>query len=105
LAQLEWTYFYFEGALTNAAIDSKWWDRYCQWQFKKIDLVACEAHLLWDPAKAQMAEALALESRQLKNELYRWKLANPEAITTLKKQVQLYIDHLDEIQRGQRHLF
>ena len=105
LAQLEWTYFYFEGALTNGEIDSKWWDRYCQWQFKTIDLAASEAHLLWDPAKVQMTEALALESRQLKNELYRWKLANPEPIAALKKQVQLYIDHLDEIQRDQRHLF
>jgi hypothetical protein len=105
LAQLEWTYFYFEGALTNADIDSTWWDRYCQWQFMKIDLAASEAHLLWDPAKAQMTEALAPESRQLKNELYRWKLANPEPIAALKKQVQLYIDHLDEIQRDQRILF
>ena len=105
LAQLEWTYFYFEGALTNGEIDSKWWDRYCQWQFMKIDLAASEAHLLWDPAKVQMIEALGPESRQLKNDLYRWKLANPELVATLKKQVQLYIDHLDEIQRGQRHLF
>jgi hypothetical protein len=105
LAQLEWTYFYFEGALTNGEIDSNWWDRYCQWQFQKVDLAAREARLLWDPAKVQMIEALTLESRQLKNELYRWKLANPEPIAALKKQVQLYIDHLDEIQRDQRHLF
>ena len=105
LTQLEWTYFYFEGALTNGVIDSKWWERYCQWQFQKIDLAASEAHLLWDPAKVQMIEALELESRQLKSELYRWKLANPEPIAALKKQVQLYIDHLDEIQRDQRQLF
>lgn len=105
LSQLEWTYFYFEGALANGEIESKWWDRYCQWQFNKIDLAASEAHLLWTPAKAQMTEALALEGRQLKSELYRWKLANPEPIAALKRQVQLYIDHLDEIQRDQRHLF
>ncbi|MGD2096662.1 MAG: hypothetical protein PVG35_03720 [Desulfobacterales bacterium] len=105
LSQLEWTYFYFESALTNGEIESKWWDRYCQWHFKKIDLAESEAHLLWDPAKVQMSEALALESRQLRNELYRWKLANPEPIAALKRQVQLYIDHLDEIQRDQRHLF
>lgn len=105
LSQLEWAFFYFEGALTNGAIFSKWWDLYGQWQFKKNQLAANEAHLLWDPAKVQVKEALAQESRQLKNELYRWKLANPEPIAALKKQVQLYIDHLDEIQRDQRHLF
>jgi hypothetical protein len=105
LSQLEWTYFYFEGALANGEIHSKWWDWYCQWQFKKIDLAASEAHLLWDPAKVQMTEALTQESRQLKNELYRWKLANPEPIAALKRQVQLYIDHMDVIQRDQRHLF
>jgi hypothetical protein len=105
LPQLEWAFFYFEGALTNGTIYSKWWDLYCQWQFKKNDLAANETHLLWDPAKVQVKEALAPETRQLKNELYRWKLANPEPITALKKQVQLYIDHLDEVQRDQRHLF
>jgi hypothetical protein len=104
-SQLEWAYFYFEGALANGIIASKWWDLYCQWQFKKNDLAANEAHLLWDPAKVQLKEGLAPESRQLKNELYRWKLANPDPIAYLKKQVQLYIDHLDEIQRDQRHLF
>ncbi|MDX1708575.1 MAG: hypothetical protein R3274_08250 [Desulfobacterales bacterium] len=105
LPQLEWTYFYFEGAKTNGAISSIWWDLYCNWQFKKIGLAANEAHLLWDPAKVQVMEALAQESRQLKNDLYRWKLANTERIDSLKRQVQLYIDHLDEIQRNQRSLF
>ncbi len=105
LLQLEWTYFYFEGAKTNGTIFSKWWDLYCNWQFRKIDLAANESHLLWDPAKVQVMEALAQESRQLKNDLYRWKLVNSERIAALKRQVQLYIDHLDEIQRDQRKLF
>ncbi|MGD9059481.1 MAG: hypothetical protein PVH97_09845 [Desulfobacterales bacterium] len=105
LLQLEWTFFYFEGARTNGAISSKWWDLYCNWQFKKIDLAANEAHLLWDPAKVQVLEALAQESRQLKNDLYRWKLANSESIAALKRQVQLHIDHMDEIQRDQIKLF
>jgi hypothetical protein len=105
LPQLEWTYFYFEGALTNGEISSKWWDLYCRWQFQKIGLAANEAHLLWDPARVQVVEALAHESRQLKNEMYRWKLAHPESIDSLKRQVQLYIDHMDEIQRDQRDLF
>ncbi|GAF82629.1 unnamed protein product, partial [marine sediment metagenome] len=105
LAQLEWTYFYFEGALANGEISSKWWDRYCQWHFKKIELAADEAHLLWDPARVQVVEALTAEGRQLKNELYRWKLSNQERIESLKRQVQLYLDHVDEIQRDQRGLF
>ncbi|MGD2184873.1 MAG: hypothetical protein PVI71_02045 [Desulfobacterales bacterium] len=105
LPQLEWTFFYFEGALTNGEIPSKWWDRYCHWHFQKIDLPAEEAHLLWEPAKVQVTEALAQESRQLQTELYRWKLSNRERVESLQRQVQLYIDHLDEIQRDQRDLF
>jgi hypothetical protein len=105
LPQLEWTFFYFEGALANAEIPSKWWDRHCRWHFQKIDLPAEEAHLLWNPAKVQLEEALALDGRQLQNVLYRWKLSNQERIESLKKQVQLYLDHMDEIQRGQRNLF
>ena len=50
-------------------------------------------------------ETLAQESRQMQNELYRWKLSNRERVEVLKKQVQLYIDHVDEIQRDQRDLF
>ena len=105
LPQLEWTFFYFEGALTNGEISSIWWDRYCQWQFQKIGLPAGEAHLLWEPARVQVMETLAQDGRQLQNELYRWKLTNREHVDSLKKQVQLYIDHLDEIQRDQRELF
>jgi hypothetical protein len=105
LPQLEWAFFYFEGALTNGEIPSKWWDRYCHWHFQKIDLPPEEAHLLWEPAKVQVVEALARESRQLQNELYRWKLSNQERIESLKRQVQLYIDHVDEFQRDQRDLF
>jgi hypothetical protein len=45
------------------------------------------------------------KGRQLKNELYRWKLTNREDIKSLKRQVQLYLDHMDEIQRDQRGLF
>lgn len=105
LPQLEWTFFYFEGARTNGEISSKWWNRYCQWHFAKLGLPANEAHLLWDPAKVQVMDALAQESRQLKNELYRWKLSNPERIAALKRQVQLYLDHMDEIQQDQGKLF
>ena len=105
LPQLEWTFFYFEGAVTNEEHFSKWWDRFCQWYFKKIDLSAEEAHLLWGPAKVQVMEALAQEGRRLQHELYRWNLSNQERIESLKKQVQLYLDHREEIQRDQRDLF
>lgn len=105
LPQLEWAYFYFEGASANGEIFSKWWERYCRWHFKKIELPANEAHLLWDPARVQLELALTVEGRQLKNELYRWKLANQERIEHLKRQVQLYLDHRDEIQRDQQGLF
>ena len=105
LPQLEWVYFYFEGARATTEIYSKWWDRYCQWHFKKIELPASEAHLLWDPAKVQVVEGLRAEGRQLKNELYRWKLSNQERIDSLKRQVQLYLEHMDEIQQDQRRLF
>jgi len=105
LPQLEWTYFYFEGATANGEIFSKWWDRYCRWQFEKIDLPANEAHLLWDPARVQVVEGLTAEGRQLKNELYRWKLSNQERVESLKRQVQLYLDHMDEIQQDQQDLF
>jgi hypothetical protein len=105
LSQLEWTYFYFEGALANEEISSKWWDRHCRWHFNKIELPANEAHLLWDPARIQLEAALTAEGRQLKNELYRWKLENRESIESLKRQVQLYLDHMDEIRRDQGGLF
>jgi len=105
LSQLEWTYFYFEGALANGEIASKWWDRHCRWHFTKIELPANEAHLLWDPARVQLEAALTAQGRQLKNELYRWKLANREDIESLKRQVQLYLEHMDEIRRDQGGLF
>ncbi len=105
LPQLEWTCFYFEGAKTNGEIPSKWWDRYCNWHFQKVDLPAEEAYLLWEPAKPQVLEALAEDSRRLQNELYRWKLSNLERIQTLQRQVELFIKHFEEIHRYQMELF
>jgi hypothetical protein len=105
LPQLEWTSFYFEGAKTNAEMPSKWWDRNCQWHFQKIGLPVEEAHLLWEPAKPQVLAALADESRRLHNELYRWKLSNRERIESLKRQVELFIEHFDNVQRDQMELF
>jgi len=105
LPQLAWACFYFEGAQTNGEIFSKWWDRHCRWRFKKVGLLAEEAHLVWIPAKAQVIESLARESRRLQKELYRWKLANLKRVEFLKRQVDLYIEHFEEVQRDQTDLF
>ena len=105
LPQLEWACFYFEGAKTNGEIPSKWWQRHSQWQFEKIGLPVEEAHLLWEPAKPQVLEGLAGDSRRLQSELYRWKIAHLEQIQALKRQVELFIKHFEEVHRDQMDLF
>ena len=82
-----------------------WWQKACDWRFRKVDLLAEEAHLLWEPAKIQVMEALAEDSRQLHNDVYTWKLANRERVELLKKQVKLFIDRFDGRQDGQLDLF
>ena len=105
LPQLEWTCFYYEGSKTNGEAPSSWWDRRCKWHFQKAGLHAEEAHLLWEPAKQQMIDALAGEARSLQKELYRWKLSNLKRIESLKRQVDLFIEHFEEAPRGQAELF
>lgn len=105
LPQLEWTCFYFEGAQTNGEVPSIWWERHNQWYFNKIGLLAEEAHLLWEPARKQVIEGLAEDSRRLKNELYRWKVSNLEQIQALKRQVNLIVEHFEEVHRDQMDLF
>jgi hypothetical protein len=105
LPQLEWSYYFFEGAGANAEHPSPWWQRYCRWNFSRIGLNPEEARLLWEPARAQIIDALAEESRRLQNELYRWKLANTERIEALKRQVDLFISHINEVPRDQSKLF
>ena len=103
--QLEWSMFYFEGAKTNAAVKSSWWQRSCEWYFQKTGLPIQEAHLLWEPAKQQVIEALAADSRQLHRELYTWKLANLKKVENLKKQVELFSSHFDSGHLDQLELF
>jgi len=105
LPQLEWCYYYFEGAGTNVEHPSPWWQRYCRWNFRRIALSPEEAFLLWEPARAQIIDALAEESHRLQNELYRWKLANLERIESLKRQVELFISRIDALPRDQSRLF
>jgi hypothetical protein len=105
LPQLEWTSFYFEGAKANAESAAKWWDKHCRWHFRKIDLPVEEAHLLWEPAKPQIMEALEEESRNLHGALYQWKLNHLEQVVALKKQVEIFNQHIDEVQTDQLDLF
>ncbi len=105
LPHLEWSCYYFEGASANADHPSPWWQRYCRWNFSRIGLNPEEARLLWEPAREQIIAALAEESHRLQNELYRWKLANLERIDALKRQVELFISHINEVPRDQSKLF
>jgi hypothetical protein len=52
-----------------------------------------------------MIEALAGYSRNLHKELYRWKLSNLKRVEALKRQVELFIEHFDEVHRDQMVLF
>ena len=105
MPQLIWASFYFEGSRTNRTLPSKWWQRACDWRFRKVGILAEEAHLLWEPAKIQVMEALAEDSRQLHSDLYTWKLAHREQVELLKKQVALFIDRFDGKRNGQLDLF
>jgi hypothetical protein len=105
LPQLEWTCFYFEGSKTNGEIASTWWQRRCNWHFQKVGLLAEEAHLLWEPAKQQVVNALTGDGRRLQSDLYRWKLSNLKRIDSLKRQVKLFIEHFEEVKRDQTGLF
>jgi hypothetical protein len=105
LPQLEWCFYYFEGAVANAEAASPWWRRYCQWHFERINLREQEAHLLWEPAKAQIAEALAEDSHRLQTEIYRWKLSSLERVEALKREVEWFTHHAREVPRDQSKLF
>jgi hypothetical protein len=105
LPQLEWCFYFFEGAVANAESPSPWWRRYCQWHFERIDLREAEAHLLWEPAKAQIVDALAEDSHRLQTELYRWKLSSLERIEALKREVEWFTHHARDMSRGQPKLF
>ena len=77
----------------------------CQWYFQKINLPEEEAHLLWEPTRPQIIQALADDSRRLQNDLYKWKISNLERVESIKKQVEIFMEHIDEVKRGQQDLF
>jgi hypothetical protein len=105
LPRLEWSFYYFEGAVANAEGPSPWWQRYCRWHFARIGLDPEEAHLLWEPARDQIVDALTEESHRLQTEIYRWKLSNLERVEALKREVQLFSSHITEVSRDQSQLF
>ena len=105
LPQLEWCFYYFEGAAANAEAPSPWWRRYCQWHFERVGMREEEARLLLEPARAQIADALAEDGRRLQNDIYRWKLANREQVDALKREVERFTSHIKELPRDQSQLF
>jgi hypothetical protein len=105
IEQLEWCYYYYEGATANADAPSPWWARYCRWGFERHGLHPDEAPLLWEPARAQLAEALSAEGHALQAEVYSWSLAHRDRIDLLKQQVELFLERLREVPRDQRELF
>ncbi len=105
IEQLEWTSFYFEGARCNAEIPSYWWERQCRWQFQKTGIPMQETHLLWEPTKPQIIQALTDDARRLQNDLYKWKISNLERVESIKKQVEIFTEHIDSLKGGQQDLF
>lgn len=105
LHQLEWALFYYEGSVANAEAESPWWRAYCRWHFRRVALLPEETYLLWEPAREQLIQALAEDGRLLQNELYRWKLAHPDTVESLKRRVELFNATLKNAQGDQPALF
>lgn len=105
LPQLEWVSFFFEGSVANRAIPSFWWDRYCRWRFEKEALPMQEAHLLWDPVRPQVIEALSEDSRHLHREIYQWKMEHLDRIGYLRQQVDLFLEHFEKMTPDQMEMF
>jgi hypothetical protein len=103
--QLEWCFYHYEGSIANADAPSPWWVRYCRWGFDRHGLPPDEAHLLWEPARSQLAEALTRDSRALQAEVYGWRLAHRDRIELLKQQVDLFLGRLQDVPRDQPELF
>jgi hypothetical protein len=105
LSQLEWVNYYFDGAAAGDALPSYWWDRYCRWRFDQVGIPPEEAHLLWDPVRPQVIEALAEDSSLLHRDIYRWKMAHLDRIEFLTQQVDLFLEHFDEMTPDQLEIF
>ena len=105
LAQLEWAFFYFEGCFANAVGSSVWWERLCEWRFAKKGLDIKEAHLVWEPARPQVMDALEEEGRRLHRNLYRWKIDHLGRNDSLRSQVDRFLTHFDRVRINQMEMF
>ena len=56
--QALWVSFYFESALTNAAVKSSWWEREIQWRLRRIGLSYDEARSVWYEVQPVVSEVL-----------------------------------------------
>src|SRR5205823_11131029 len=56
--QALWVSFYFESALTNAAVKSSWWEREIQWRLRRIGLSYDEARSVWYEVQSVVSEVL-----------------------------------------------
>jgi hypothetical protein len=41
----------------------------------------------------------------MQNHLYKWKISNLERVESIKKQVEIFTEHIDEVKGGQQDLF
>jgi len=105
LPQLEWVSFYFEGGATNDVRPSFWWDRYCRWRFEKESLPIEEAHLLWEPVRQQVIDALSEDSRRLHRDIYQWKMDHLDRTGYLSQQVELFLEHFEKMTPDQLKMF
>lgn len=104
-AQLAWSFFYFEGSTASGQMEAAWWQRYCRWQFKRVGLAPVEAPLLWEPARRQVADALAFDANRLHRILYAWKISHQEQVDTLRSQVALLLSNFKRLKGDQMPLF
>ncbi len=66
LSQLRWTSFYFEGARTNEAVPSAWWDAEVEWRLRQVGLDPVSGREFWDRAGPAVEAALAGEAAALR---------------------------------------
>ncbi len=66
LTQLRWTSFYFEGARTNEATPSVWWDTEVEWRLGQVGLDLVSGRQFWSRARPAVEAALSREAAALR---------------------------------------
>ena len=64
--QLTWVSFYFESALLNENIDSKWWSKELNWRLGQVGLNQDYAFQIWKNARPRLIERLREDAELLK---------------------------------------